>query len=281
MSEPIIEENVPVPETAPRRRGRPPQEVSEPAAPETSVEDNAAPPALITNKVPLRKSLIPELYRFVRNIPADAPYDQLGAMAQSAGWIWRMVERDSYSSSPGLYCVRFDVMIGKSTSDLELEFFDTISMSVPVEAPSPSLIARLNAQVALIYMVFNRLPPQAQPAPAPAPQPQQEARPAPEPEPEWMRPSKKTVELSSVRTRDGVTLIEDPYNVDAGADEIVAALFDKLEGALEDINDAGLVNVLWSKNAQAVEFIKDFGGDAGRKRLGDIFRARATFLNRN
>lgn len=282
MSEPIIEENVPVPDTAPRRRGRPPLNEPETAAPEVDIaatgDTITLPPG-----IPLRKSLIPELYRFVRNIPADAPYDQLGAMAQSAGWIWRMVEHDTRSPTPGLYLIQFDVMIGKATGDFELEYFDTISMSVPAEAPSPSLIARLNAQVALIYMVFNRLPPQVQQAPAPEPQPQprQEARSAPEPEPEWMKPGKKAVELSSVRTRDGVTLIEDPYNVDAGADEIVDALFDKLEGALEDINDAGLVNVLWSKNAQAVEFIKDFGGDAGRKRLGDIFRARATFLNRN
>jgi len=276
MSEPILEENVPVPD-APRRRGRPPLN-----APETS-EDNIKTFTPEPGTRLIVKSLIPELYRTIRSIPADTPYDQLGSAMQSAGWIWRLVERDTSSTPFGVYLVKFDVYIGKATADLNLELFDTISMSVPAEAPSPSLIARLNAQVALTYMIFNRLPPQAAPAPAPAPQPQpqQEARPAPEPEPEWMKPGKKAVELSATRTRDGVILIEDPYNVDAGADEIVDALFDKLERALEDINDAGLVNVLWSKNAQSVEFIKDFGGDAGRKRLGDIFRARSTFLNRS
>lgn len=259
----------------------------EPDLPETDeiIETaDAAPPALITNKVPLRKSLIPELYRFVRNIQADAPYDQLGAMAQSAGWIWRMVERDTYSSSPGLYCVRFDVLIGKSTSDLELEFFDTISMSVPVEAPSPSLIARLNAQVALTYMVFGRLPPAPVSAPAPQPAP---APVAVEPEPEpieeedapWQRPRRPAapaVRLSIRNTPDGLPVASGLYDIEGQPSDIVSAALTMFRDGADTAENQTMLNALWSKNSEAVEFIKDFGSSEDKQALKDIFRARAS-----
>ena len=171
------------------------------------------------------------------------------------------------------------MLIGKATVDMELEHFDTISMSVPAEAPSPSLIARLNAAVTLMYMVFGRLPPQ--PVPQPAPQPV-----APEPAPvedvpDWRKPAPVPVEIKATRTRDGIVVFDDPYTVDGSPDDIVPQLLSLFEEALEEINDAGLVNVLWAKNAQAVEFVKDFGGDQGRNKLAGLFRSRANFLTKN
>jgi hypothetical protein len=207
------------------------------------------------------------------------PYADLAGAAQSAGWIWRMTEDGCHVAAPGLAMVRFRVEIGKATADMGLEYFDTITMMVPAEAPSPSLIARLNAAVTLTYMVFGRLPPQ--PVQQPAPQPV-----APEPAPvedvpDWRKPAPVPVEIKATRTRDGIVVFDDPYTVDGSPDDIVPQLLSLFEEALEEINDAGLVNVLWAKNSQAVEFVKDFGGDQGRNKLAGLFRSRANFLTKN
>lgn len=262
-----------------------------PRKPATTLEPEADIAGTGTTIVPepgtrfIGKSLIPELYRFVRTIPADAPYDQLSAMAQSAGWIWRLVEHDTRSPTPGLYLIQFDVMIGKATGDFELEYFDTISMSVPVEAPSPSLIARLNAQVALTYMVFGRLPPAPQqtPAPQPAPVAPELVASAPEPEEvEWQKPVKapvapKDLPLAVVkrRTPDGIPVMGDPYEMNGTPDEIVAAILDTFASGAEEANDKTILNTLWSKNDSAVEFVKDFGSAEDKARLRNIFKVRA------
>ena len=237
--------------------------------------------------VPVRKSMIPELYHFVRSLPADMPYADLAGAAQSAGWIWRLVERDNYAASPNLYLVRFEVLIGKATADMELEHFDTISMSVPAEAPSPSLIARLNAAVTLMYMVFGRLPPQQMPQqmPQPAPQP---APVEPEPEPQfvedeivpWSKPKPKAVEvvLSSRRTPDGLPVFSNLYDMDADASAIVAAALGGLQEALDDIDEQAKLTALWNKNGEAVEFIKDFGSVNDKAALKAMFKNRADNL---
>lgn len=230
--------------------------------------------------VPMRKSVIPELYRFVRSLPADMPYHELAGAAQSAGWVWRMTESSSYVAAPGLVSIRFEVEIGKATNDLELEYFDAITMMVPQEAPSPSLIARLNAQVALTYMVFGRLPPQQVAAPQPVPV-------APEPEPApvedevpWQKPKPKAVEviLSSRRTPDGLPVFSNLYDMDADASAIVAAALGGLQEALDDIDEQAKLTALWNKNGEAIEFIKDFGSVGDKAALKAMFKNRADNL---
>ena len=231
---------------------------------------------------PMRKSMIPELYRFVRSLPADMPYADLAGAAQSAGWVWRMTEDGCHVAAPGLAMVRFRVEIGKATADMGLEYFDTITMMVPAEAPSPSLIARLNATVALTYMVFGRLPPQQMPQPAPQPAPV-----APEPEPEpvedevpWSKPRPKAVEviLSSRRTPDGLPVFSNLYDMDAHPSAIVAAALGGLQEALDDIDEQAKLTALWNKNGEAVEFIKDFGSVNDKAALKAMFKNRADNL---
>lgn len=232
--------------------------------------------------VPMRKSMIPELYRFVRSLPADMPYHELAGAAQSAGWVWRMTEDSSYVAAPGLVSIRFEVEIGKATNDLELEYFDAITMMVPQEAPSPSLIARLNAQVALTYMVFGRLPPQQVAAPQPVPvAPEPEPEPAPvEDEVPWQKPKPKAVEvvLSSRRTPDGLPVFSNLYDMDADASAIVAAALGGLQEALDDIDEQAKLTALWNKNGEAIEFIKDFGSVGDKAALKAMFKNRADAL---
>lgn len=230
----------------------------------------------------ISKSLIPELYRFARNIQADAPYDQLSMMAQSAGWIWRLVERSTTSTPFGSYLVQFDVLVGKATADLSLEYFDTISMSVPAEAPSPSLIARLNAQVALIYMVFGRLPPQPVQAPAATPAPQVE-RPAPAPSVPWQNEVAEAKEIDIVGnfTPDGLPILVDLYAYKADPGDIVEAAISTLQDALVNVTTQAGLSALWGKNEMAVEFIKDFGEKRHKERLAKMFKDRANELRRN
>lgn len=286
MSEPEIEANVPLPEgvtiaAPPRLRSKKDEAVSDIGTKEISTVTVGTQTGW-----QVRKSLVPELYRFVRGLAPDHPYDQLTAAAISAGWVWKLTEDACYHVAPGKVLVRFLVEIGKATGDLELEHFDTITMMVPDEAPSPSLFARANAATTLIYMVFGRLPPLPQQAPAPQPvaEPEYAPRPAPvrEAEPEWQQKAPAPVNIKVTRSRDGILELEDPYLVDGRPEEIMPALLDRLQEALDDINDPGLLNILWAKNRQAVEFIKDFGQENGRAaELSQLFRTRANQLNRS
>ena len=263
-----------------------------PSAPDIEAEMpiNFVPTAL---GVPVRKSMIRELYHFVRSLPADMPYADLAGAVQSAGWIWRLVERDTYASSPNLYLVRFDVLIGKATVDMELEHFDTISMSVPAEAPSPSLIARLNAAVTLMYMVFGRLPPQAQPMPQPErgavpvidETPPVTRAPAPavadEDDIPWTQPVEKPpLNIVESRTPDGLPVLFDLYEVKGSADDIVEAALDTLEQALDKAQNQVALTALWNKNGAAIEFLKDFGSPDDKERLAQMFKDRAKQLSR-
>jgi hypothetical protein len=230
-----------------------------------------------------QKSLIPELYRFARSLPPDHPYDQLSAAAISAGWIWKLTEITSHVAAPGFVMVHFDVKIGKATSDLELEYFDTITMMVPQEAPSPSLFARANAATTLIYMVFGRLPPM--PQQAPAPQPVAEPAPAPvqQPEPQvpWQEEEDSPKELPNVvlrRTADGLPIIADLYSEAARPDDLITAAMNALADGLEGAGTQAALTALWNKNANAVEFIKDFGSDGDKTRLATMFKNRAKEL---
>lgn len=243
---------------------------------------------------PIRKSMIPELYRFVRGLPADAPYDQLGAMVQSAGWIWRLVERSTTSTPFGSYLVQFDVYIGKATADLELEYFDMISMSVPAEAPSPSLIARLNAQVALAYMVFGRLPPVQQPMPVQQPEPTFVPAPAPEPveEAPWRenrtppKPRRQPVpdNLIRERTMDGLPIVINLYELDVDTHEGVDRIIALFEDEAERLTDVGQLRALYTVNKEdtvgAVQYVQDFATPEQTERLHTLFRRREQLLSR-
>ena len=284
MTDPIITNDVPPPSDAPKNRQKAkmqPDINNEMPDSEAEMPINFVPTAL---GAPMRTSMIRELYHFVRSLPADMPYADLAGAVQSAGWIWRLVERYTYASSPNLYLVRFDVLIGKATVDTELEHFDTISMSVPAEAPSPSLIARLNAAVTLMYMVFGRLPPQPvpQPAPQPAPQPVEMAEPEPEPveeAPAWTKREQVPVTIRSTTTPDGIPVFEDLYEKSGTPDAIVDAALTRFENAAAEITDPSLLGVLWSKNEAAVEFIKDFGNNEDKGALSGIFRDRSNQLS--
>jgi hypothetical protein len=240
--------------------------------------------------IPMRKSVIPELYRFVRSLPADMPYADLAGAAQSAGWVWRMTEDGCHVAAPGLAMVRFRVEIGKATADMGLEYFDSITMMVPAEAPSPSLIARLNATVALTYMVFGRLPPQAAPVPQPERAAVSEIEEAPpvtkapasaEEDIPWTKPvEKKPINVVDSRTPDGLPVLADLYDVEGSADDIVETALGIFENALELAQNQAALTALWNKNGAAIEFIKDFGSPDDKDRLAGMFKTRAKALSR-
>ena len=271
---------------------RKPMQDAAPIAPDTEAEMpiNFVPTAF---GAPARKSLIPELYRFVRSLPADMPYADLAGAAQSAGWVWRMTEDGCHVAAPGLAMVRFRVEIGKATADMGLEYFDTITMMVPAEAPSPSLIARLNATVALTYMVFGRLPPQAQPMPQPErvavsvidETPPVTRAPAPavadEDDIPWTQPVEKPpLNIVESRTPDGLPVLFDLYEVKGSADDIVEAALDTLEQALDKAQNQVALTALWNKNGAAIEFLKDFGSPDDKERLAQMFKDRSKQLSR-
>lgn len=276
MTDPIIASDVPLPaDTAKSAKAKPVAKETSDYVKETVVV-NTPPKEIFPT---WRKSNIPELYRFVRGLSAETPYHELADAAISAGWIWRMVEESCEVVPGGFAKVTFNVYIGKATNDFDLELFDAITMMVPQEAPSPSLIARLNAQVALTYMVFGRLPPQPVAPPQPVPV---APEPAPEPVnemPAWSKPEQGVVSLRATTTPDGIPMLENLYEKSGSPEAIVAAALDRFQSALEDIDDSTLLNVLWVKNEGAVEFIKDFGSASDKVELSNMFRQRAEQLN--
>lgn len=243
-----------------------------------------------TVTLPVRKSMVPELYRFVRSLAPDHPYHELAAAAQSAGWVWKMTETSSFSPNPGFVMVRFDVEIGKATNDLELEFFDTITMMVPQEVPSPSLFARINAAATLIYMVFGRLPPMPQQTPVPQPQPQPVAEPQPAPEPveeevPWqparpMPPKPFTAEdMVKRHTPDGLPVMADPYTIEYRPEEIIPVILQVFEDAADKAESKAALTALWNKNQGSVDFVTDFASQAQKETLRTLFKSRAMRLD--
>lgn len=257
---------------------------AEPVSDVEEINDMALPESYTPLISPVRKSMIPELYRFVRGLSPDHPYHELASAAQSAGWIWRMTETECNHGPNGLVMVRFRVEIGKATSDMSLEYFDTITMMVPQEAPSPSLIARLNAQVALTYMVFGRLPPAAAPVPQPVPAPVEQPEPVEEDVP-WQKPSRREepkqepLKLLERYTPDGLPVIADPYEIGRNPDELVDAIMEIFEDHIDRPQNRAAVTAMYNKNQSAAQFVADFGSLDQQKRLKNMFRDKAASFN--
>jgi hypothetical protein len=228
--------------------------------------------------------LLHELHEFVRGVPVDTAYHELASVAWAAGWMWMMTEFDCRIVSPGFVMVRFSVEVGhRDRSDFEV--VDTISMMVPQEAPSPSLFARLNAQVALTYMIFGRLPPQPQ-APAAVAEREwteeveEDQAPAPEPEIPWRanepKPRAEIPKLIQRRTPDGLPVMIDPYPLDGiPATELATAIMVVFDDNIDAPGDRAGVTAMWTKNQSAASFVMDFGTAEEKKRLSTMFREKA------
>jgi hypothetical protein len=227
-------------------------------------------------------SLIHELHDFVRGVPADTSYHELASVAWAAGWMWKMTEFDCRGAAPGLVMVRFSVEVGHRDR-ADFENLDTITMMVPQEAPSPSLFARLNAQVTLTYMIFGRLPPQQAPA-AVADSPEVEVNPEPEPAPEreipWRdvepKPRREMPKLIQRRTPDGLPVMIDPYPLDGiPAADLATAIMGVFEDNIDAPGDRAGVTAMWTKNQSAASFVMEFGTEEEKKRLSSMFREKA------
>jgi hypothetical protein len=228
--------------------------------------------------------LLHDLHEFVRGVPVDTAYHELASVAWAAGWMWKMTEFDCHVAAPGFVMVRFSVEVGHKDRPY-FEDLDTISMMVPQEAPSPSLFARLNAQVALTYMIFGRLPPQPQ-APAAVAErewtEEVEEDPAPVPEPEipWRanegKPRAEIPKLIQRRTPDGLPVMIDPYPLDGiPATELATAIMEVFDDNIDAPGDRAGVTAMWTKNQSAASFVMDFGTAEEKKRLSTMFREKA------
>ena len=228
--------------------------------------------------------LLHELHEFVRGVPTDTAYHELATVAWAAGWIWKMTEFDCRVAAPGFVMVRFSVEVGHKDRD-GFEDVDTISMMVPQEAPSPSLFARLNAQVALTYMIFGRLPPQPQ-APAAVAEREwteeveEDPAPASEPEIPWRanepKPRAEIPKLIQRRTPDGLPVMIDPYPLDGiPATELATAIMAVFDDNIDAPGDRAGVTAMWTKNQSAASFVMDFGTAEEKKRLSTMFREKA------
>lgn len=274
------------------------QKTTAPAVIEPQTVVEAAPPEPVQND--MSDTLHHDWYEFVRHIQPDAPYELLNQLPFHKGFVYK-VEEDHTDVLDQTIVVHFRIMIGRTMDNLR--YLDQFTIQVPRNTVAPSVAARSIMGPSVIYTIFGRLPPEAPPAPAPAPAraaapapapvtaapaPEVAApKPAPRPEPveddmpEWQETARPPVRIRATRTPDGVPMFEDPYEKDGRPEDLAAALLERFEDCMDEIDSATKLKVLWRENAQAVEFIKDFGGENGRERLASIFRNKSETLNRN
>lgn len=229
---------------------------------------------------PKTPSFLPELKAFAANLK-DVPYDKLLETAAAAGWDYQLQQVDAIGLADASVLVTFQILVGKPAEG-RYEPFDVVSARLP-PAPGPvSLAARMQLMPTLVWMFFGRLPP----PPAAAEQtidmdrqpdgdvklPGEEPL-APEPEQEYVpRREMKMPNLVDHVEPDGVPIYIDldsvPEQFDSGT--IIDALLEDMDRAAVRFDSKAQVLALYSKNADAVDFLKELGTEADKVRLKEL-----------
>lgn len=239
----------------------------------------------------VKTTIIPDTIAYLTQIgsaPEPVPYERLLSGMREAGHLVYLKETGATAAPDASVLVHFDILVGPAPDSMER--LDGLTTRVHAQAPHVSLTARLQAEVALVYMLFGRLPPAVQQA-AEAP-----AARAPEPgqmnghdnlEPEWLgatddAPEQEYVEevdeaplnVIARREADGLPIFIDLYDSGEKAADLIAAVLAEIEQFLAEATSIEQVNALPQKNPDMMTFIKDLGETADKQRLLDMVTKR-------
>lgn len=230
-----------------------------------------------------------DLMKWLKTVPTNHPYNELGALAQEAGWQWTVREVAAAPAGNSIL-VSFEVLIGRN--GLPMLPLDRASIALPAAAGPVSVAARAQIEPTLIYMLFGRLPPAAaqQPAsPATAAAPEEREvdlgdsdidlgdteQPAPEP---WTR------EMANGRAGGLPDLIDhvegsipvfvDLDDVQAPSGDVIVALTNVVVETLNGLTTVNDVGAFWSKNEAAFDWLRDMGTEEQRAAISGAFGKR-------
>lgn len=247
----------------------------------------------------IKTQVIPDVIAYLKQIgsaPDAPPYERLLADMREAGHHCYLKEVSAVATPDASVLVHFDVMVGPSPDAMER--LDGLTTRIAQGLPHVSLSARLQAEVALVFMLFGRLPPQVQQA-AEAP-----ARPDLQQggqmnghdagghgghdvdafEPEWRAdaPEQEYVEepegaplnVIARREADGLPIFIDLYDSGEKAADLIAAVMPEIENFLAEATSLEQIDALPKKNPDMWTFIKDLGEIADKQRLLDMVTKR-------
>jgi hypothetical protein len=252
--------------------------------------------------IPKTPSFLPELKAFTANLK-DVPYDKLMSSAQEAGWDYQLQQTEIVGLADSSVMVTFQVLIGRA-GEARYEPFDMVTQRLPAAPGAVSLAARLALEPTLIWLFFGRLPPVTAQGATAAPQTVNVAE---QPEGDIVLPADEqpdeqeyVTESAPISRRaaaqaaklpdlvdhlepDGVPVFVD---LDSLPEEFTSA--EIFEQFLADIDAAAVkfstpeqVLALFTKNTEAIDFLKELGSTEDKSRLKDMLDAHQARLTAN
>jgi len=241
----------------------------------------------------VKTQVIPDVIAYLKQIgsaPDAPPYERLLADMREAGHHCYLKEVSAVATPDASVLVHFDVMVGPSPDAMER--LDGLTTRIAQGLPHVSLSARLQAEVALVFMLFGRLPPQVQQAAeAPARPDLQQGGPmnghddtlepewrssTDEPEQEYVEEPEDEPALNVIARReaDGLPIFIDLYDSGEKAADLIEAVMGEIETFLAEATSTEQVDALPRKNPDMMTFIKDLGEIADKQRLLDMVTKR-------
>lgn len=234
----------------------------------------------------VKSSLRGELIAFVRDLSPETPYHELRKALVDAGWT--VTAREIAATPAGNAAaggddiiVRYNLLAGKDPANLEA--LDEVTVRVPSTALDISLVARSRIDVAALYTLFGRLPPQleaqlSQPAGRAAETHEvrmngHDARDAVlepveddpygddggEYVPERPVEAPEPLQVIDRREPDGLPIFLDLYDVGADTRLTIEATVAAISAWFEDATTLEQVDALARKNRHMLDFLKDLG----------------------
>lgn len=227
-------------------------------------------------------SWLEELHEFSK-LAAGVPYNALTKHYLDAGWLWALRETDVISCHDGTVCVSFDLVVGRSVTTLER--LDSITMRM---APGPgplSTAARIMAGPSVLFLLSGRLPPQPQ-AQQPAPMTNGADRVVEMPDRDVALDDDggeyvdddKPLDIIAKREPDGLPIFVDLYSLGDGTGKILDALLSSIEDFAGKAESPEQLDALYTRNADAMQFLKDFGDEQDKKTVRDLLSSHKTRL---
>lgn len=230
---------------------------------------------------PKTPSFLPDWDIFRKNLPADHPFERLLPDASAAGFDFDLEQLSAVGLADASVLVTFMVHIGK---DGKFEPYRQVSMHLLSSIGPVTLAARLQVNTTLIHMFFGRLPDQAPTqtvdvgrAPIgdivlPEEPETEEQEYVEDSAPISRRAAAEAAKMPSLIDHlepDGVPVFRDLDDIpdQFSTAEIIAQFLTDVDAAAVKFSSAEQVLALFTKNAEAVDFLKELGSPDDRTAL--------------
>lgn len=229
--------------------------------------------------------LLLEFVAFANQTAAMSPpieYHLLPKHMADNGWGWRARQTNAQLGAQSVL-IDFEISVAKLDALDKTVVVDTISMGAPLSVFNASLTSRINLGASVMYLLFDRLPPQApaavqQPSPGPAsgrPMTDAEvaaqraaaagklngAAPGPVIEEPIVERFEDLPDVVDGYLKSGLPLFKDVDAMGGNGAEIIEAMLFATEAGLESktVTSPDQLTEFFTRNSQKVAFINDVG----------------------